>query len=65
MRGKNRKQEATLSICAGKIDFLPIGDYTIHIDAAYVEKGSITFKGRVLETIQDRKEPDNGRARSF
>jgi hypothetical protein len=65
MRGKNRKQNVILSVVEGRIDFLPIGDYKIHIDASYVENGSITFKGRVLDTIQDRKEPDNGRARSF
>jgi len=59
MGGKNRKQNVILSVVEGRIDFLPIGDYKIHIDASYVENGSITLKARVLQTLVSQKEVPN------
>lgn len=55
MSSKNRAQQVVLTVLSSRIAYLPMGKYSLHIDDTRIEKGSVTLKARIVDTIVEEE----------
>ena len=53
MSSKNRAQQVTLTVSSNRIAFLPVGKYSLHIDDTRIERGSVTLKARIVDSMKE------------